>query len=250
MLTSSSVEDTVGSLIVLRDRSSDRTGDFPGAYSALTLYIINLTRRRWHHSVVLSMPLLLIKGTRGLWSVNSFYAVKLFRPVCLRLREQCLRSEITSVSRVAHVLLLPPNSGNMDVNSLASKCSELVGNAEIVRMRRVFNNNSTCVCLRLPVAAITQKRKNASFDLWPALGVMQCGGCSYLHSVFHVNVCQWLNEIIASQCATHLLVPRWECHSCEIVNITEATSDWVFLFWLLESYFCHLALIVVSTSCI
>ena len=26
--------------------------------------------------------------------------------VCLRLREQCLRSEITSVSRVAHVLLL------------------------------------------------------------------------------------------------------------------------------------------------
>ena len=36
--------------------------------------------------------------------------------VCLRLREQCLRSEITSVSRVAHVLLLRFVAGNMDVN--------------------------------------------------------------------------------------------------------------------------------------
>ena len=66
--------------------------------------------------------------------------------VCLRLREQCLRSEITSVARVAHVLLLRPISGNMDVNALASKRSELIGNAEIVRMH-------------LSVAAITQKRK-------------------------------------------------------------------------------------------
>ena len=66
--------------------------------------------------------------------------------VCLRLREQCLRSEITSVARVAIVLLLRPISGNMDVHTLASKRSELIGNAEIVRMR-------------LSVAAITQKRK-------------------------------------------------------------------------------------------
>ena len=88
--------------------------------------------------------------------------------VWLRLREQCLRSEITSVARVAHVLLLRPISGNMDVNTLASKRSELIGNAEIVRMCRIIHNNSTCVCLHLPVAAITQKRKNASFDLWPA----------------------------------------------------------------------------------
>ena len=33
--------------------------------------------------------------------------------VCLRLREQCLRSEITSVSRVAHVLLLRLVAGNI-----------------------------------------------------------------------------------------------------------------------------------------
>ena len=58
----------------------------------------------------------------------------------------------------------------MDVNTLASKRSELLGNADILRMRRVIHNNSTCVCLRIPVAAITQKRKNASVDLWPALG--------------------------------------------------------------------------------
>ena len=57
----------------------------------------------------------------------------------------------------------------MDVNTLASKRSELLGNADILRMRRVIHKTSTCVCLRIPVAAITQKRKNASVDLWPAL---------------------------------------------------------------------------------
>ena len=59
----------------------------------------------------------------------------------------------------------------MGVNTLASKRSELLGNEDILRMRRVIHNNSTCVCLRIPVAAITQKRKNASVDLWPALDV-------------------------------------------------------------------------------
>ena len=56
----------------------------------------------------------------------------------------------------------------MDVNTLASKRSELLGNADILRMHRVIQNYSTCVCLRIPVAN-TQKRKNASVDLWPAL---------------------------------------------------------------------------------
>ena len=88
--------------------------------------------------------------------------------VCRRLREQCLRSTKTSVARVAHVLLLRFVAGNVDVNTLASKCSELLGNTEILRMRRIIHK-STCVCLHLPVATITQKRRDASFDLWPAL---------------------------------------------------------------------------------
>ena len=46
--------------------------------------------------------------------------------MCLRLREQCLCSEITSVARVVHVLLLRFVAGNMDVNKLASKRSELI----------------------------------------------------------------------------------------------------------------------------
>ena len=37
-----------------------------------------------------------------------------------------MRSEITSVARVANVLLLRFVAGNMDVNTLASKCSELI----------------------------------------------------------------------------------------------------------------------------
>ena len=88
--------------------------------------------------------------------------------VCLRLREQCLRSEITSVFRVAHVLLLRLVAGNMDVNTLASKRSQLIGNTAIVRKRRVIHKKSTCVCLRLSVAAFTRKRRDARFDLWPA----------------------------------------------------------------------------------
>ena len=91
--------------------------------------------------------------------------------VCLRLREQCLRSEITSVSRVANVLLLRFVAGNMDVNTAASKRSQLIGNTAIVRKRCVIHKKSTCVCLRLSVAAFTRKRRDARFDLWPTLGV-------------------------------------------------------------------------------
>ena len=57
---------------------------------------------------------------------RRFYAATKVRRVCLRLREQCLRSEITTVARVAHVLLLRFVAGNMDVNTLASKRSELI----------------------------------------------------------------------------------------------------------------------------
>ena len=77
-----------------------------------------------------------------------------------------LRSEITSVFRVAHVLLLRLVAGNMDVNTMASKRSELIRNTAIVRIRRVIYKHrpvSGCVCLRLsvaaPVYAETQGRK-------------------------------------------------------------------------------------------
>ena len=79
--------------------------------------------------------------------------------VCLSLREQCLRSKITSVARVAHVLLLRFVAGNMGVNTLASTRSELIGNTAIVRKRCVIHNKSTRVCLRLSVAAETPGRK-------------------------------------------------------------------------------------------
>ena len=70
-----------------------------------------------------------------------------------------------SVSRVAHVLLLRSVADNMDVNTLASKRAELIGNAAIVRKRRVIHKKSTCVCLHLPVVAFTRKCRDASFDL-------------------------------------------------------------------------------------
>ena len=71
----------------------------------------------------------------------------------------------TSVARVEHVLLLRFVAGNVDVNTLASKRFVLIGNEEIVRKRRIIHNKSTCLCVRLPVAAITQKHRDASFDM-------------------------------------------------------------------------------------
>ena len=89
--------------------------------------------------------------------------------VPIRLREQCLRSKITSVARVAHVLLLCFVAGNMDVNTPASKGSELIGNAAIVRTskRRVglIHKKLTCVCLRLPVAARNAETQERNVDL-------------------------------------------------------------------------------------
>ena len=76
---------------------------------------------------------------------------------------------LTKIFKMAAELckgVLRPISGNMDVNTLASKRSGLIGNPKILRMRRVIHNNSSCVCLRLPFAAITQKRKNARVDLY------------------------------------------------------------------------------------
>ena len=93
--------------------------------------------------------------------------------VCLRLREQCLRSEISSVARVAHVLLLRFVAGNVGVNTPASKRSQLIGNTAIVRKRCVIHKNSTCVCLRHSVTAFTRKRRDARFDLWPALDALE-----------------------------------------------------------------------------
>ena len=93
------------------------------------------------------------------------------RPV-FDLREQCLRSKITSVARVAHVLLSRFVAGNMEVNTPASKRSQLTGNTAIVRKRRVIHKKSTSVGLLLSVAAFTRKRRHARFDLWPALDVL------------------------------------------------------------------------------
>ena len=83
--------------------------------------------------------------------------------VCLHLRKQCLRSEITLVSRVANVLLLRFVAGNMDVNTLASKRSQLIGNTAIVRKRSLRNPQKVDLCVLASfscrVYAETQGRK-------------------------------------------------------------------------------------------
>ncbi len=69
---------------------------------------------------------------------------------------------ITSVSRVALVLLLRFVASNMDVNTLASKRSQLIGNTAIVRKRCVINNKiDLCVLASFScrVYAETQGRK-------------------------------------------------------------------------------------------
>ena len=121
--------------------------------------------------------------------------------VCQHLQEQCLHSKITSVARVEYVLLLRFVAGNLEVNTLASKRSELIGNAAIVRKRSVIHNKSTCVCLRLPVAAITQKRRGASFDLWPALHSI---GSTAMYSIVSYLICKNMFVTFRAWTSLHL----------------------------------------------
>ena len=77
-----------------------------------------------------------------------------------------MRSKITSVARVAHVLLLRPVVGYRVYAGVQALRVD-----QIVRKRRVIDKKWTCVCLRLLVAAFTRKRRDTRFDLWPALYV-------------------------------------------------------------------------------
>ena len=90
--------------------------------------------------------------------------------VCVFMQRRKVDLCVSASSRtmLALVLLLHPISGNMAVNTLASKRSVLIGNAAIVRKRRVIHNKSTCVCLRLPVAVIYADTLECKVDLWPA----------------------------------------------------------------------------------
>ena len=92
--------------------------------------------------------------------------------VCLRLREQCLRSEITSVARVAHVLLLSFIASNMDVNTLASKRSELIRiHSDCSKALRNLQQVDLCVLASFScrVYAETQGRK-----VRPVAGLRHC----------------------------------------------------------------------------
>ena len=59
----------------------------------------------------------------------------------------------------------------VDVPTLASKRSESIRNAAIVRKRHVIHKQSTCVCvcLRLPFAARNAGTQERKVDLWPPL---------------------------------------------------------------------------------
>ena len=87
--------------------------------------------------------------------------------VCVVGDNACVR-EKTSVAPVAHVLVLRSDTGNVDVNTLAFKLSELIGTAAIVRKRRAIHKKSICVCLRHPVDEIYEETQERKVDLWPA----------------------------------------------------------------------------------
>ena len=103
------------------------------------------------------------------------------------------------------------SSDTVVANTLASKSSELIRNAAIVRKRRVIHKTLTCVCLRLAVAAITRKRRNASVDLWPA--------CGFLSIMYAELVKSWWLFFNHSQgvhkptCTSHVKRPSDEAQS-------------------------------------
>ena len=88
-----------------------------------------------------------------------------------------MRSIKTSVARVPNVLLLRSVVSNVEVNTLASKRSELIGNAAIVLKCSVIHIYSICVCLRFQVAARSAEMQERKVDLWlskPVVG-LSCG---------------------------------------------------------------------------
>ena len=54
---------------------------------------------------------------------------------------------------------------SVELNTVATKRAELIGNIAIVQKCSVIHKKATCVCLRLPVAASCAERRG---DLWPA----------------------------------------------------------------------------------
>ena len=109
--------------------------------------------------------------------------------VCLRLQEQCLHSKITSVARVAHVLLLRCVAVNVSVNTLASKltrkrsnCSKAPRNPHKVDLCglayfscRVYAETQSSTCgrlnpLRLQYVILRTKSQNhcdyCAIEIW------------------------------------------------------------------------------------
>ena len=110
----------------------------------------------------------------------------------------------------------------VDVNTLASKRSELLGNADILRMRRVIHKTSTCVCLRIPVAAITQKRKNASVDLWPALDTV-CQAAKQ-HEAVQMQVCTSFQRHLLPCVSSKRPSSTCNTTTCHLLSMTYFTS--------------------------
>ena len=103
------------------------------------------------------VPVFLVSGTVPAFTCDCLHFVCAFRR---RKVDLCVSSSSRTILalrkkpdfRVAHVILLRPISGNMDVNTLAAKRSELIGNAAIVRKHSVIHNKSTqnrpvCACV-------------------------------------------------------------------------------------------------------
>ena len=66
----------------------------------------------------------------------------------------------------------------MEVNTLASKRAEMIGNAASCSpaQRSLIHKNATCACLRLPVAASCSDSQERKGDLWPETDIMMPNG--------------------------------------------------------------------------
>ena len=133
--------------------------------------------------------------------------------VCLRLREQCLSSQITSVARVANVLLLRFVAGNMDVNTLAFKRSQLIGNTAIVRKRRVSTQiRHVCACVfqlpRLHGNARTQGSTCGRHNNMP---------CKISHR--HIDLCSDLPTRLKPKLFRHPSVVAYSCRCYDASKI-------------------------------
>ena len=150
-------------------------------------------RKRKHRDAIRSL-------NRPGGRLNNRIASLCFRFLASAFLCRVMRSEITSVARVAHVLPLRCVAGNMDVNTPASKSSELMRKRSVCS-KAPRNPQKVDLCVLASFScSVYDETQLTRFDLWPALVWIDSKN---VHSSTFSSV--WRGRSLTSPCNWHII---------------------------------------------